>query len=573
MENPIFFDVLELLAGAVIAIPLFHRLGLGSVLGYLAAGAVLGPWGLEFIVKVAEIRHFAEFGVIFLLFLIGIEMKPTRLWVMRRWVFGLGLAQVLVAGGLLTGLALFFQLPLKTAVIVGYGLALSSTAFGLQILAEKGEIVSLLGRTSFSVLLLQDLAVVPLLALVSFLAEGVTLEKSLGIAVFESILAITVVVISGRFLLNPLLDRIAASHNAEVFIAAVVLLVLGAAKLMELVGLSMALGAFLAGLMLAESHYRHQIEADIQPFRGILLGLFFMSVGMSIDFGLLNQEIKLIAVLVIVLLLVKSSVLWVLCRISGINSSVSLRVALLLSQSGEFGFVLFGLAMLLGIMSEPLFQMLTLVIALSMAVTPLVVKFGDWLANYIETNTEDSEVIPDISEETRNHVILAGFGRVGQRIAYLMHSAKITFIALDYNPQQVAKGLMKGFPVYFGDASLLKVLKAAGADRASMLIITMDNADHAEKLVADARRNYPLLPIHVRGHDRNNCENLLVKGANSAVSDTLEASLRLAELVLQGSGLDTNRTSRLLDDYRQGYYDGKLREETREEIVNDSQGH
>jgi monovalent cation:proton antiporter-2 (CPA2) family protein len=569
VENNYFIDILELLAGAVIAIPLFHRLGLGSVLGYLIAGVVLGPWGLEFIVKVAEIRHFAEFGVIFLLFLIGIEMKPERLWVMRRWVFGLGLAQLLVTGTVLTALALAFQLPLKTAIIVGYGLALSSTAFGLQTLAEKGGIVSILGRTSFSVLLLQDLAVVPLMLLVSLLAEGIPLNTSVGGAILEAFLAIIVVIISGRYLLNPLLDRIAASRNSEVFVAAVVLLVLSTAKLMELVGLPMALGAFLAGLMLAESHYRHQIEADIQPFRGILLGLFFMAVGMSIDFGHLLKEATLIVGLVFSLIFIKTTLLWILCRFSGINSAVSLRVALLLSQAGEFGLVLFGGAMLLGVIKEPLFQTLTLVIALSMAIAPLIIKLGDFWAAHIEKKTKVIEAVPDITEATKDHVILAGFGRVGQRIAYLMHSSKISFVALDYNHKQVTKGKIDGFPVYYANASHLNVLKAAGAERARMLIITIDNADHAEKLVENVRQHFPLLPIHVRGHDYNHCEALLLKGADSAVSENLEASLRLAELVLRDSGLNAKNTIQLLDDYRHEYYH-KLKKVIKHEIVEDN---
>ncbi|MCK5382818.1 MAG: cation:proton antiporter, partial [Gammaproteobacteria bacterium] len=292
-------DILVLLAAAIVAVPVFQRLGLGSVLGYLAAGAIVGPWGFGFIDQVEEIRYIAEFGVIFLLFIIGIELKPARLWAMRRMVFGLGTAQVMLTGLVIAGLALLFDQSLRTALIIGFGLALSSTAFGLQILNERGEMGTVHGRTAFSVLLLQDLAVVPLLTLVSLLAADTALLEGIEFAILEAALVITFVILVGRFFLSPILRLVATSRTAEVFTAAAVFAVLGTAWLMEEVGLSLALGAFLAGLMMAESHYRHQVIADIQPFRGILLGLFFMGVGMSIDFGLLGRQGVVIAGLVL----------------------------------------------------------------------------------------------------------------------------------------------------------------------------------------------------------------------------------------------------------------------------------
>ncbi len=380
-ETQYIVDIVVLLAAAVIAVPLFQRLGLGAVLGFLVAGAVIGPWGLGFISAVDEIRHLAEFGVIFLLFIIGIELKPSRLWVMRRSVFGLGTAQVLITGTVITLVALAFGIPMRSALIVGFGLALSSTAFGLQILSDKGELGTGYGRSAFAILLLQDLAVVPLMALLPLLAQReLTITQDLELAALESVIIIVGVFILGRILLRPLLQLVAKSRrNPEIFTASGILIVLGAAWLTDWAGLSMALGAFLGGLLLADSRYRHQIMADIQPFRGLLLGLFFMSVGMSINFGLLGRQGFLVMGLVGGLLLLKAAFLWGLCRITGRPHSESVHVALLLAQAGEFGFILFGLANMLGLMGGELYQLLLLTVALSMAATPLLVQLSPWL--------------------------------------------------------------------------------------------------------------------------------------------------------------------------------------------------
>ena len=553
VETHYLTDVLALLAAAVLAVPLAQRVRLGSVIGYLVAGALLGPWGLGLIEQVSEIRQFAEFGVVFLLFVIGIEMKPARLWVMRRLVFGLGLAQLLVTGAALAAVALVLQLPLKTAVIVGFGLALSSTAFGVQLLVEKGELTSVTGRASFAILLLQDLAVVPLLALVSLLSGGGALATSAGTAVLEAILVIGGVVLVGRYLLNPVLDRIAATHNAEIFTAAAVLLVLGVAWLMEHAGLSMALGAFLAGLMLAESHYRHQIEADIQPFRGILLGLFFMSVGMSIDLGLLLNRPWMIVALVAGLMAIKALFAWGLCRLSGLSGGNATRVGLLLSQSGEFGFVLFSFAVASGVLGEALFQTLLLVIALSMVATPFAVALGDRWALRQQKREPAPETLPESARDRQPDVIIAGFGRVGQRVGAILTAAQIPFVALDHDLAKVEQGRMKGFPVYYGDASRLDVLRAAGAERSRMLIITLDQPQQAERLVQTIRQHYPTLPIHVRARDRAHCEHLRASGATTAISETLEASLRLSEYALAGSGVSQEKSQAIIDDFRKSY--------------------
>ncbi|WP_438971247.1 monovalent cation:proton antiporter-2 (CPA2) family protein, partial [Methylophaga sp.] len=342
-------DILALLLATVVIIPFFHQIRLGAILGYLTAGVIVGPWGFGVITEVEDIRHLAEFGVIFLLFVLGIELKPDKLWQMRKMVIGLGLGQVLITAGLIYGVAIWLGISNKSAVIIGFGLALSSTAFCLKLLAERGGISTVMGRMSFSVLLLQDIAVVPLLALVSYFAGGGSEMMEPSLKPVYAILVIIALLFAGRYLLNPVLGRIVASQDPEVFIAVSVLLVLGVAWIMESVGFSMALGAFLAGVMLAESHYRHQIEADILPFRGILLGLFFMTVGMGIDFSLLWERLLDIVLLTIGLMLLKTLVVYLLARVTGARHDISLQTGVLLSQSGEFGFVLFGFAAASGV--------------------------------------------------------------------------------------------------------------------------------------------------------------------------------------------------------------------------------
>jgi monovalent cation:proton antiporter-2 (CPA2) family protein len=554
-ETNYLIDVLALLGAAVVAVPLFQRLGLGSVLGYLVAGVLVGPWGLGIIDQVDEIRHLAEFGVVFLLFIIGIELKPARLWIMRRLVFGLGSAQVVLTGLVLAGFAVWFGIPGQTAVVVGFGLALSSTAFGLQILSERGQLGSVTGRTSFSVLLLQDLAIVPLLALVSLLGQDASLVEGVEYAVLEAVLIIVVVILAGRFLLTPLLQLVAGSRTAEVFTATAILTVLGTAWLMSVAGLSMALGAFLAGLMLADSHYRHQVVADIQPFRGLLLGLFFMSVGMSIDFGLFRDQGLLIAGLVAGLLLVKAVLLWGLCRVMGVGAVEAMRTSLLLSQSGEFGFVLFGLALVNGVMAPELFQLLMPVIALTMVTTPLMANLGERLERFMNHKPASHEVNLEGIDVEQPYVIVAGFGRVGRRIARLLDAAGIPYLGMESNPDRVTQGRADGFSVFYGDASRVDVLQAAGAGQARVLVSTLDKALPAVRLVSVMRQHYPDTPIYARGHDSSHCRELSKAGATLAISETLEASVQLGAAVLEVSEVPAATTGDLLDTFRREYYE------------------
>lgn len=553
-ESHYVVDILILLAAAVVTIPVFQRLGLSSVLGYLVAGAIVGPWGLGFIDQIEQIRTIAEFGVIFLLFSIGIELKPARLWAMRRMVFGLGGAQVTLTGWVLVGLALLFDQSLKIAVIIGFGLALSSTAFCLQTLTERGGIETHHGRTAFAVLLLQDLAVVPLLMLVSMLSADTPLLEGVEGALLKAVLIVALVIIIGRFILSPVLRLVASSRTAEVFTAAAVLVVLSTAWLMEKAGLSMALGAFLAGLMLADSHYRHQVIADIQPFRGLLLGLFFMGVGMSIDFGLLFKQGALFAALVLGLMVVKSVILWLLCRLMGIGKLDATRVSLLLSQSGEFGFVLFGLAAINGLLPLELFQFLTLLVVLTMVTTPLMAAFGDYLHGRLNSTDGAHDVHTGHLDAELPHVIIAGFGRVGRRVARILHAGAVPYLVIESNPDLVLEGRKDGFSVFYGDAGQLDVLKAAGAGQASVLVCTLDKIEPAVRLVHIMREYYPDLALHARGHDRLHCDQLLKAGATIAISESLEASLQLGEAALSTMGVLEEDAIALIATFRKEYY-------------------
>jgi len=561
-------DILALLLATVVIVPIFHKFRLGAILGYLMAGVVLGPWGLGVITAVEEVRHLAEFGVIFLLFILGIELKPEKLWQMRHLVIGLGLGQLLITAAVIYGIAVWFGVSHQSAIIVGFGLALSSTAFCLQLLAERGGISTQMGRRVFAILLTQDIAVVPLLALISVLAgseSGVAID---GYNILYAIEAIVVLLLVGHFLLNPFLSKIVSSQDPEVFIAAAVLLVLGVAWIMDQVGLSMALGAFLAGVMLADSQYRHQIEADILPFRGILLGLFFMTVGMGIDFGLLFDKLFIIVGLTIGLMLLKAFVVYWLARISGARHDISAQAAVLLSQSGEFGFVMFGFAAVAGVLEAQLAQMLILIIALTMALTPFSVKLVNVLLQKFYTPREDDrEAYTEFVNDNVGHVILAGFGRVGARIGAILSAANVAYVAIDLSQDRVKKAREQGFPVFYGDASNVKVLQAAGAEQANMIVIALDDPEHFDRLVPLVRQYFPDIPIHARAQDRYHCADLISQGATTTVSETLETSLRLTEEILLGSGVDESYAKKVIAEFRDDYYSGVVQKVTEDKVV------
>ncbi len=561
-------DILAILLATVTVVPVFHAIRLGAILGYLTAGVILGPWALSIITEVDEIRHLAEFGVIFLLFILGIELKPEKLWQMRKLVLGLGSGQLLITAAIFFSISIWLGVSINESIIIGFGLALSSTAFCLNLLAERGGISTTMGRMSFSVLLFQDLAVVPLLALVSMFSGGEVYATELGLNLFYAISAIIILLLVGRYLLNPILGKIVASQDPEVFIAVAVLLVLGVAWIMEYIGLSMALGAFLAGLMLAESHYRHQIEADILPSRGILLGLFFMTVGMSIDFDLFLKKYDFIIYLTLLLMIIKASVIYLLIRFSGASHNNATQASVLLSQSGEFGFVMFGFASTSGVLEPNTSQILTLIITLSMVFTPFVVKISNiLLTKFHKPELPNEDCCDEWDDVAQEHIILAGFGRVGARIGAILSTADVPYIAIEMSQERVKAAQAQGFPVFYGDASNIKVLRAAGASHAKMIVVVLDDAKKIDRMIPLMRQYYPDLPIHARAIDRQHCADLISQGVTSTVSETLEISLRLTEEILLGSGINQANAKKAITEFRNDYYEDVVQKVTDHKVV------
>jgi len=547
-------DIAILLAAAVVAVPVFQSLRMGAVPGFVVAGVVVGPYGLGLIGNVAEVGQFAELGVVLLLFIIGIELNPRRLWLMRRLLFGLGTLQVLLTSAALVFIAHYlFDVPLRAAVLIGPALALSSTAFVLQLLTEHKMLTSGPGRASIAILLLQDLAVVPLLALVSLLAmPELTLAEDVFIAMGEAALIIGLVILAGRYLLQPVLHRVAKAQNAEVFTASAVLLVLGAAVLMEHVGLSMAMGAFLAGLLIADSAVRHQVIAETQPFRGLLLGLFFMSMGMSLDLGEFLRQPAVILALVVTLVALKAAVIWPLARMFGLDAKSALTTALVLAQSGEFALVIFTVALGAGLLEQVLFQQLLLVVIFSMLVTPLL---ASWARKIKSVGEETAQAEPaGVDDAGGKPVLLIGFGRVGHKIGDILELAEVPFSAIDNKPTLVAREHAQGRAVFFGDAERPAVLKAMGAENARIAIIALDDHDVTEQLVATLRANFPKLAIFARGHNRARCEKLKSLGVDVVVSETLETSIELARVALLGVNTPDDDINVVIEDFRRTYH-------------------
>ena len=525
------------LAAAVVAVPLFRRFRLGAVLGYLAAGVIIGPWCLKFVTEVENILHFAELGVVLLLFVIGLELQPSRLWVLRRPVFGLGTAQVLITGAVLGAMALAFGMTVQSAVVIGLALAMSSTAFVLQILAEKGQLTARHGRSSFAILLFQDLAVIPLLALIPLLGAG---DMDLGgrstwLAALTAIGVIVAVVVGGRYLLRPILHAIAVSGIREIFTAAALLVVIGTSLLMTSVGLSMSLGAFLAGVLLADSEYRHELEADIEPFKGLLLGLFFISVGMSADLGLIVSHPFAIVGATAALMAVKAAILLGIGRVYGHTWESSRGLAVALCQGGEFAFVLFSLAADSGIMGRTLTDSLVIVVTLSMALTPLAFVLNDLvIARWLRKPVEEKFDEIDAGE---NRVIIAGFGRVGQIVGRLLRAKRIPFTALDKSAEQIEAVRRFGSRAYYGDASRLDMLLAAKADKAEILVVAIDDVESSLRTAETAKKNFPNLRIFARARNRFHSHRLMDIGVDYLIRETYVSSLELTQQVLRGLGL------------------------------------
>ncbi len=533
-EEQFLVQATVFLAAAVIGVPLLKRLGLSSVLGYIVAGAAIGPWGLGLAADVEGVRAYAEFGIVLLLFLIGLEVLPARLWELRRAVFGFGAAQVAVTGAALGLAAWALGIAPGAAAIIGFGLALSSTAIGLQILVEKNQLSTPHGRGGFAALLFQDLAVIPLLAVLPVLADGhAGFVHSLGgFSPLLTLLLLAAVVTAGRYLLRPFFRVLATAESQEVFTAGALLVVLAVGVFMERLGISMALGAFVAGMLLADSEYRHEIEADIEPFKGLLLGLFFMAVGMSVNFGLVADEPFKIAGLVVALVAVKAAVVFALARAFGEEKPSAYALAVVLSQGGEFAFVLFSLAAGENLLPSALADRLVAVVTISMLTTP-------FLVNLLRCLPQRKAPVPEGAAPPGddNPVIIAGFGRFGQIVGRILATRGIPFTALDIDSEQLDFVTQFGEKVYFGDVTRLDLLRAAKADKASVLVIAIDDVEASLKCVAIVKQHFPRIKIFARARDRLHAYQLLDLGVSRVWRETFHSSADMAGRVLSELGL------------------------------------
>jgi monovalent cation:proton antiporter-2 (CPA2) family protein len=521
------------LAAAVIGVPLLKRLGLSSVLGYIVAGAAIGPWGLKLAGDVESVRAFAEIGIVLLLFLIGLELLPSRLWELRRAVFGLGAAQVVATGAVLGLGAWALGVAPGAAAIIGFGLALSSTAIGLQILIERKQLATPQGRAGFAVLLFQDLAVIPLLAVLPVLMgqDAGAVHSAGSFSPLVTVLLFAGVVAAGHYLLRPYFRALAQAGSQEVFMAGALLVVLAVGIFMDKLGVSMALGAFIAGMLLADSEFRHEIEADIEPFKGLLLGLFFMAVGMSVNFGLIADEPLEIAALVVALVAVKAAIVYALARAFGEEGSSAYALAVVLSQGGEFAFVLFSLAAGENLLPPALADRLVVVVTISMLTTPFLVN----LLRCLPQRKPSAAGAAPPDEE--NPVIIAGFGRFGQVVARILSTRGIPFTALDRDPEQIEFVGQFGNTVYFGDASRLDLLRAARADKASILVIAIDDIEASVKCAEIAKQHFPKLKIFARARNRLHAYRLLDLGIRRVWRETFHSSTDMAGTVLTELGL------------------------------------
>jgi glutathione-regulated potassium-efflux system ancillary protein KefC len=532
MEHNLLSNAMVYLGAAVVAVPLAKRLGLGAVLGYLLAGIAIGPWGLKLITQAETVLHFSEFGVVLLLFLIGLELEPARLWSMRRPIFGWGSAQVLGVAAVLFGAALLLGVAWQVALVGALGLSLSSTAIALATLDERNLMGTPAGEASFAILLFQDIAAIPMIALIPLL--GVAAGDSdggggwLGAARLAGV--ILGVIVAGRYLVRPALRTIAKSEMREIFTAFALLLVIAISLLMQWVGMSMALGAFMAGVLLADSEYRHALETDLEPFKGLLLGLFFIAVGMSVDFGVFLSRPWLILGLVLGFLALKLAVLFALSYRFGIARGQRWLFAFLLSQGGEFAFVVFGAAGAARVFTPEVGSILVAVVALSMVTTPLLLLLHDKLLEprYHGQNLRE----PDAIDDNEGHVIIAGFGRFGQIVGRLLNANRIRLTVLDHDPDQIELLRRFGFKVFYGDATRVDLLHAAGAAKARALVLAIDDIEDSLALADAVREHFPDLTILARARNVTHYYQLMDRGVSVIERETFESALQLGRRAL-----------------------------------------
>jgi glutathione-regulated potassium-efflux system ancillary protein KefC len=549
MEHDLLSNALIYLAAAVLAVPLARRLGLGAVLGYLLAGMAIGPWGLRLIEDVEQMLHFSEFGVVMLLFLIGLELEPKRLWSLRRPIFGWGGLQVGACTLALFGAAVALGADWKTALIAALGLSLSSTAIALATLEERKLKATSAGSAGFSILLFQDIAAIPMIAAIPLIGAVPGAGHGGGwLVALKAAAVIALLVLGGRFLLRPLLRIIANTGMREIFTAFALLLVIAIGALMQWVGMSMALGTFLAGVLLADSEYRHALETDLEPFKGLLLGLFFIAVGMTVDVGVLLARPLLVASLVLGFLALKGAVLYLLGRFIGIARGQQVLFSLLLAQGGEFAFVVFGAAAAARVFSAATASLLVVVVALSMVATPLLLLLHDRL---IAPRLRQLERRPDDAiAPQENPVIIAGFGRFGQIIGRLLLANRIRATVLDHDPDQVDLLRKFGFKVFYGDATRSDLLRAAGAATARMIIVAIDDVADSLALVDAIKRHFPHLKILARARNVSHYYDLMDRGVTILERETFEAALQLGGKALQELGYGSERVGTVVRQFR-----------------------
>lgn len=540
--------VVVLLAAAVIAVPLFRRAGLGSVLGYLAAGLAIGPFGLGFFDDAQSIIHVAELGVVLFLFIIGLEMQPSRLWSMRGEIFGLGALQVCLAIFTLISVGLALGYPVGASFVAGTGFVLTSTAIVMQMLQERGAIAQAKGRKMISILLFEDLAIVPLLALVAFLAPGgedVTLADRLaGVGIGLAVIA--ALVVAGRYLLDPMFRLLARFGVREIMTAAALLVVLGAAVLMQAGGLSMAMGAFLAGVLLSESSFRHQLEADIEPFRGLLLGLFFLGVGMALDLDIIAANWVVIAISVPAYMILKMTVIYGVARLLKSDNAEAMERAVMMAQGGEFAFVLYAAATQFGILTPEWNATLTAIIIVSMVLTPLMIILHDRLLPKTAQSMDGVEVAENLS----GGVLLIGFGRFGQIVSQPLLARGHSISIIETDTQAIRDAEDFGFKVYYGDGARLDILHAAGAEHARAIVIAVNDAKAASTIAELAKHEFPLVPVLARSMDREHAIELVHAGVEFQIRETFESALKLGERTLVVLGDEPDAASELMADIR-----------------------
>jgi len=559
-------EILIILLAAIFIVAIFRKFNLSPVLGYLVAGGIIGPFGLAFVKDTKTAEYLAEFGVVFLLFYIGLELTFDRLKSMRMHVFGLGTAQVLLTSLIIGIVCHYLGAGIDVAIIIGLSLALSSTAIVIQVLAEHGYTASQSGRLSLAVLILQDLAAVPLLIMIPLFAqEDISIAEAIGKSIFNTLVVLLIIVLVGRRLLRPLLKSISSLRSQELFLATTLLVVLGTAWLTNQAGLSLAMGAFVAGLLVAETEYKHQVETDIQPFKGLLMALFFITVGMSFNLEVLLEQLAFISLITVALIIVKAIIVIMLARVFGFRLGPATHAGLLLAQGSEFSFIILGIAATNKILGQEVAQLIMMSVSVTMAFTPMLSQLGKKMAKIIDGRDKSYLKRANVKGETkdlRDHIMVAGYGRVGRTICNLLSARNIgNYIAIDSNANKVHDGRKDGHPVYYGNADRIELLKTLGIERAKLIAITLNNRKETLKVVSAIHKSFPEIPIIARAWDRKNANDLRDAGATVAMAEAFESSLILGSSILKGVGVPENEIKRTVEQFRIEEYKASVLEE------------